>query len=101
MKVKKAVITAAAYEQHALPLQSLVDRRGSQKTVLQLIIEEVIGAGVEEIAIVIQPEDEESYRLAAGVEADRLVFFEQSAPRGYGHALFQARDFVANQPFLH
>jgi UTP--glucose-1-phosphate uridylyltransferase len=78
-----------------------VDRSGVQKTVLQLIIEEVLGAGVEEIGVVIQPQDAESYRAAAGNEAARLVFFEQSAPRGYGHALFQARDFVAGQPCLH
>jgi UTP--glucose-1-phosphate uridylyltransferase len=101
MKVKKAVITAAAVDQHTLPLQRLVDRTGTPKTVLQLIMEEVIGAGVEEVGVVIQPQDVEAYRQAAGSEAERLVFFEQTTPRGYGHALFQSREFVGGQPFLH
>jgi UTP--glucose-1-phosphate uridylyltransferase len=101
MKVTRALITAAARDQHTLPLQHLVGRNGAPKTVLQLIIEEVVGAGVDEVGIVIQPSDEESYQQAAGSEANRLVFFHQPAPRGYARALFQARDFIARQPFLH
>jgi len=101
MKIKKAVITAAAQDQHTLPLQRLVDRHGVPKTVLQLIIEEVVGAGVEEVGVVIQPQDAPAYRQAAGRDAERLVFFEQPAPRGYGHALFLSHKFVAHQPFLH
>jgi UTP--glucose-1-phosphate uridylyltransferase len=101
LRIRKAIITAAAANQHTLPLQCLVDRHGAQKTVLQLIIEEVLGAGIEEIGVVIQPTDAEPYRVAAGADAGRLVFVEQSAPLGYGHALYQARDFAAGQPCLH
>jgi UTP--glucose-1-phosphate uridylyltransferase len=101
MKVSKAVITAAAPSQHTLPLQRLVDRNGTQKTVLQLIIDEVVGAGIEEIGVVIQPQDAAPYRSAAGDEAERLVFLEQATPRGYGDAVYQARKFVGAQSFLH
>jgi UTP--glucose-1-phosphate uridylyltransferase len=101
MKVRRALITAASPAQHTLPLQQLVDRQGAAKTALQLIVEEVVHAGVEEIAVVIQPGDEEEYRRAAGGEVDRLIFVEQAVPLGYGHALLQAKDFVGGEPFLH
>ena len=42
MKVRKAVITAAARGQNALPLQTLVDRDGVQKSALKIILEEAI-----------------------------------------------------------
>ena len=31
----------------------------------------------------------------------RLVFFEQSNPRGYGDAILRAREFAGNESFLH
>jgi UTP--glucose-1-phosphate uridylyltransferase len=101
MKVRRALITAAAPNQHTLPLQQLVDSNGESKTALQLILEEVVRAGVEEICVVIQPGDQEEYRRAAGPEVERLLFVEQPRPQGYGHALLQARDFVGRDPFLH
>lgn len=101
MNVRRAVITAAAPQQHTVPLQQLVDQQGSAKTALQLIVEEVSHAGVEEICVVIQPGAEDEYRRAAGDAAGRLLFVEQAEPRGYGHALLLARDFVGQAPFLH
>ena len=101
MKVRKALITAAAPAQPTLPLQRLVDRDGADKTALQLIVEEVVSAGVDEICVVIQPGDQAAYRAAAGGEVDRITFVEQPSPRGYGDALFRARDFVARESFLH
>jgi UTP--glucose-1-phosphate uridylyltransferase len=101
MKVRRALITAASPAQHTLPLQQLVDRKGAAKSALQLIVEEVLHAGVEEIGVVIQPGDEEPYRRAAGDDVGRLVFVEQPSPLGYGHALVQARDFIGHEPFLH
>ena len=38
---------------------------------------------------------------AAGDVAARLTFIPQQEPRGYGHAIYCARDFVGEQPFLH
>lgn len=101
MNIRKAVITAAGRGQHALPLQTFVDRDGVEKTALQIIIEEVLSAGVEEIALIIAPGDQRAYAEAAGEHAGRLHFLEQSEPRGYGHALALARDFTAREPFLH
>ena len=101
MKIKKAVITAAARSQRALPLQTLVDRDGVPKSVLKILIEEAVSTGVEEIGVVIVPGDKEAYARAAGDQAGRLQFVEQTAPRGYGHALYCARAFTAADPFLH
>ena len=101
MKIRKAVITAAARSQKALPLQTLVDRDGVAKAALQIILEEAVAAGVEEICVVVCPGDRDAYRAAAGGYAGRLRLVEQPEPRGYGHALACAREFVADEPFLH
>jgi UTP--glucose-1-phosphate uridylyltransferase len=101
MKIRKAVITAAAPTQHTLPLQRLVDRGGVEKTALELIVEEVVSAGVEEICVVICPGDREAYARAARGHAQRLSFVQQDQPRGYGDAVCRAREFTADQSFLH
>ena len=101
MKVKKAVITAAGRDQHTLPLQRLVDRDGESKSALQIIIEEAVSAGIEEICLIVCPGDHDAYFAAAGKHANRLHIFEQPAPRGYGHALWCGRKFTGAEPFLH
>lgn len=101
MKIRKAVITAAGRDQRRLPLQTLVDRDGAPKSALKIIVEEAISAGVEELCIVIVPGDRDAYTAAAGDLASRIQFIEQSEPRGYGHALWLAREFTASDPFLH
>ena len=101
MQVRKAVITAAAPDQNRLPLQQLVDRGGEDKTALQLIVEETLAAGVEEICVVIKPGDQEAYEQAAGNHLGSLFFVEQSEPLGYAHAISQAKSFTAEDPFLH
>jgi UTP--glucose-1-phosphate uridylyltransferase len=100
MKLRKAVITAAGKNQRTLPLQSLVDRDGVTKTALGIIIEEALAAGVEEIAVVICPGDQAAYTAAAGGHAARLRFIEQAQPLGYGHAVWCAREFTGDAPFL-
>ncbi|XZE55185.1 sugar phosphate nucleotidyltransferase [Planctomycetaceae bacterium SH139] len=101
MLVKKAVVTSAAPNQNTLPLQRLVDRDGCEKTALQMIVEEVEAAGVEEIAVIIQPGDAAAYAKAAGAHLGLLRFIEQPAPLGYGDALLRAQEFTAGEPFLH
>lgn len=100
MQIKKAVITAAGKNQRTLPLQTLVDRDGVQKTALTIIIEEILRAGVEEICVVISPGDAEAYKTAAAGHAGRLQFVEQPSPLGYGHAVQCAKDFTGREAFL-
>ncbi len=101
MKITKAVITAAGKNQRNLPLQTLIDRDGRQKSVLVVIIEEVVRAGINDLCIIVHPHDEEAFRSVADDHARHLSFVHQNEPRGYGHALLLARDFVQNEPFLH
>jgi UTP--glucose-1-phosphate uridylyltransferase len=101
MKVQKAVITAAGRGQRVLPLQRLVDRDGAEKAALEIIVEEVLSAGAEQVAVVICPGDEKAYHDSAGKHAGRLRFVVQDHPRGYGDALLRAEQFVGDEPFLH
>src|SRR6185436_3027410 len=100
MEIKKAIITAAGKNQRTLPLQTLVDRDGTAKTALRIIIEEILQAGIDEIAVVISPGDQKAYEAAAGSHASRLAFVEQTEPLGYGHAVYSARAFSSGSPFL-
>src|SRR5512146_2368065 len=69
-KVRKAVITAAGRGTRQYPASAavqkemfpLVDRDGLTKPVIQIIGEEAIEAGIEEICIVTQPGEERIYR---------------------------------------
>ena len=100
MRVRRAVITAAGPKQRALPLQMLIGRDGAEKSVLAILVEEVVQAGVEEICVVVFPGDEAAYREVAGDHGGRLSFVHQAEPLGYAHAVYRARDFIKQEPFL-
>lgn len=100
MDIRTAVITAAGKSQRHLPLQTLVDRDGLTKSALQILLEEIQAAGIEHVAVVVCPGDEPAYASAAGRYAGRLTFVLQSEPRGYGHAVWCARQFTGQRPFL-
>lgn len=100
MEVQRAVITAAGRSQRSLPLQTLVDADGATKTALRIIVEEALAAGVGEIGVIVAPGDGPAFAAGAGPHAPRLRFIEQQEPRGYGHAVWTAREFTAGQPFL-
>ena len=101
MLVRKAVITAAAKSQRTLPLQTLIDGDGNEKSLLQILIEQSLAAGVENISVVVFPGDEQSYTQGAGTYASSVTFIPQDQPRGYGHAIHCARSFTKDDPFLH
>ncbi|MCC9167497.1 UTP--glucose-1-phosphate uridylyltransferase [Pontibacter harenae] len=132
MRIKKAVITAAARGERLYPVADtiqkamlpVIDVDGLHKPVLQIIAEEAFGSGIEEICVVCAPGDGERYISAftslrdnivksfqntdwAKVEAEkinhllsRIQFTEQEKPLGYGHAVYCAKEFVNNEPFL-
>jgi UTP--glucose-1-phosphate uridylyltransferase len=100
VNIRKAVITAAGRDQRNLPLQTLVDRDGQTKSALTILLEEVIHAGVEELAVVICPGDESAFAAAAGPHRNRIRFIEQTKPLGYGHAVLSAHPFTGAEPFL-
>lgn len=131
-KVRKAVITAAGRGTRQYPASTavqkemfpLVDRDGLTKPVIQIIGEEAIDAGIEQICVIIQPGEEGQYREyfrrmddaavkrfrgkdwaileseKLGAFGERLSFVEQNSPEGFGHAVLQAKQWVGDEPFL-
>lgn len=101
MKITKALITAAGRRQRTLPLQTLIDRDGVERSVLHILLNDVVQAGVEAIGVVVRPGDETAYAEVAGDHAGRLRFVHQAESLGYGHAIYAGHDFVGDDPFLH
>jgi UTP--glucose-1-phosphate uridylyltransferase len=101
LRIRKAVITAAGPDQRALPLQTLIDRDGREKTVLGILVEQALAAKIEEICVVVWPGDEARYLQAAGAHAADVRLAPQARPLGYAHAIYCARDFVGGDAFLH
>lgn len=101
MKIQKAVITAAGRKQRTLPLQTVTDRDGIEKSVLSVLVEEVVRAGIEEICVVVRPGDEKPYADVTGEHTGRLHFVPQVDALGHGHAVACAREFVGDEAFLH
>lgn len=100
MQIKRAILTAAGESQRTLPLQTLVDRDGQPKTALRILVEEALAARIEEVCVVVAPDDEAAYAKAALPHAKRLRFVVQERSAGYGHAVHCAREFAAGEPFL-
>lgn len=101
MQIQKAVITAAAPKQRKLPLQTLIDKEGNAKSFLELLVEEVAAAGINDICIIIQPGDEAAYSQAIGEHVHNVTFVAQKEALGYGHALYTAHEFTGRDAFLH
>lgn len=101
MNVRHALITAANPRQRTLPLQTLIDRDGTPRAALEIVLREAAGAGIEEFCVVICPGDEAAYAGACGELRSRVRFAVQPEPRGYGDAILQGRALVGDQPFLH
>ncbi|MDI6783009.1 MAG: sugar phosphate nucleotidyltransferase [bacterium] len=129
----KAVITAAGLGTRLYPatkilkkeLFPILDRDGFVKPIIQIIIEELVESRIEEICLVIQPEDEPVFRQYfnepisqefAKQVADKQYIFEQTETilqlgkrisyayqekqEGFGHAVYCAKDWVGKEPFI-
>ncbi len=95
------MITAAGKEQRNLPMQTLFDQQGQERSVLSLVVREAVRAGINEMCIVVWPGDEEPYARLLADDGARLTFIPQTEARGYAHAVLCAREFVKDEPFLH
>ena len=102
----------------------IMDRDGIVKPAIQIIIEEALDSGIEEVCLIVnrtnRPQIEAHFaelpaaelRLFKGKDwallqsarlqqiAARLTLIEQPSPEGYGHAVWCARDWVGSEPFL-
>jgi UTP--glucose-1-phosphate uridylyltransferase len=96
----KAVITAAGPGQRLLLHQTLATPDNRRPTIWECLLE-LLPETIEEIAFVIPAGDRVRFETLFSGSGRRLTFLEQHGPRGYAHAVFQARDFVGDAPFLH
>jgi len=129
--VRKALIPAAGMGTRMFPatkalkkeLFPVVTPDGVAKPALMLIIEELVGAGLGEIGLIVRPEDRELFedffqkrlppataeKLPARLRrigdeilelGRRLYFVHQETQEGFGHAVWCVRDWVGDEPFL-
>ncbi len=127
--IQKAIIPIAGYGTRLFPatkavpkaLFPIIAQDGLAKPIIQLIIEEALTAGVEEVCLVAQPHQVEPItdyfsgdvpdairdkpELAKQVDklveiGERLQFAIQAEPQGFGHAIYCAKDFAADEPVM-
>jgi UTP-glucose-1-phosphate uridylyltransferase/mevalonate kinase len=101
----------------------IIDREGHAKPVILSIVEEALSGGIEEVCIIVQSEDrelfEEIFKVPPPIEifnklsrdnqqycdylldiGHRITFLSQDSQEGFGHAVYCAREWIANEPFL-
>ena len=129
MRVKRCVIPLAGLGTRMYPLTKVVpkallpviDVDGFAKPALHLMLLEAAESGIEEICLVVRPGQDEAIagylfdrpppqineRLdLAHLEDQRrrlgdiVRFVFQDEPRGFGHAVYCAREFVGDNPFV-
>ena len=102
MKIRKAVITAAGQNQRTLPLQTFVDRDGTPKIALTIIVEEALN-GIEEVAVIVAPAMPQPTKPPPPHAPVRFIL--QTSPRGYGHGClaraFRGRELTLSGDHLY
>jgi len=101
----------------------VMDRSGRIKPVIMAIVEEAVDAGIEEVCVVCQKNDRELFEEFFGnpppiehfnkLSKDNQVYCEylmelgrrvtlisQNTQDGFGHAVYCARQWTSNEPFL-
>ena len=132
-KVKKAVIPAAGFGTRLYPASKvikkeffpIVDIDGMAKPIIQIIIEEAVNSGIDEVCIIVREDERQTFEkyfndpLISGFEkriselpwavneskrlsdlAGRICYVTQKEQAGFGHAVHCACDWVDDEPFL-
>jgi UTP--glucose-1-phosphate uridylyltransferase len=98
----KALIPAAGHGTRFLPVTRVVPKEMlpiGAKPALQLIVEEALAAGADEVVVVISPEKEIIRRYFEGDPelAPHIRWSFQTEQKGLGHAVLQAADALAGE----
>ncbi len=73
----------------------------ANKPILFYAIEDLIGAGIHDIGIIVGPNREQVKETVSRVSWDaRISFIEQDAPRGLAHAVLISEPFLGDEPFI-
>ncbi len=100
-----AVITAAAPSQRHLMHQTLAREDARLETIAQFCLNLLLPEGreplVDRVAIIIPQGDRDRFASLVDARQQNITLIEQQPPLGYVQALYQAREFVGNAPFLH
>jgi UTP-glucose-1-phosphate uridylyltransferase/mevalonate kinase len=130
-RVRKAVIPAAGFGTRLFPaskatkkeLFPVIDRDGIAKPAILYLVEEALGAGIEQVIIIVQQHDLEDFQTFFSEQISienynklprrfqeyasrilemgrRVTFAVQEAQEGFGHAVYSAHDKVGREPFL-
>jgi UTP-glucose-1-phosphate uridylyltransferase len=101
----------------------IIDRTGRAKPAIMAIVEEAVNAGIEEVCLIVQSRDidlfESFFKTPPRIEhynklskenkaycdylielGSRISFVTQDVQEGFGHAVYCAREWVGNEPFL-
>ncbi len=101
----------------------VIDENGMVKPVIMYMLEECVNAGIEDIYLIIGEDEEEEYKKYFDFEFDdafmnrlsvkvreyyktiyqigqKIHFVIQKDKRGFGHAVYQAREFLNEEPVL-
>ena len=125
MKLKKAIIPAAGLGTRFLPATKAQPKEMLpivDKPTIQYIVEEAVAAGIEDIIIVtgrnkrsIEDHFDKSIELELELEKKgkeellylakkvsdiaNIYYIRQKEPKGLGHAILMAKNFIGNEPF--
>ena len=100
MRLSKAIIPMGRPLHGDLPLQHVTTGDGGTSRVAALQIEELLQAGISQVALVIPPQNQRVFQELSAQFGPALVAVEQPEPRGFGDAILCAEAWIAGEPFI-
>jgi UTP--glucose-1-phosphate uridylyltransferase len=100
VRLKKAIIPMGRPVHGDLPLQHVTTGDGGTSRVAALQIEELLQAGIAEVALITPPGDQRVFRELSAQFGAALVSVEQPEARGFGDAILRAEAWIAGEPFI-
>lgn len=100
MKIRKAIIPAAGLGTRLYPITNVIPKEMLpilQRPAIEYVVNEAIASGIKEIGIVINNKKEiikQYFNASANIH-----FIYQDKPKGLGHAVLQAEEFIGDEPF--